>query len=265
MVSRGMQPTFTFSFLFFFILFSFRIFYAVQTYSDGEPRRQMDDLIAALDLFGRVARSKGICLFPPLEYVVKFARKAIYLTELHACTLPMCLNIPPTFLVPLDDRHWREKALSYKDLYCVDKLIFKREISGRGNHVFVVSKKADFPKISSQPLEWIIQPYNNAFEYANEFRMYVVMGVCHWGVATKREKEPSKEVECIRVEPGSKLWGLGGYEAAQCAEVTAKTYAQHLNSPSWLCAERKILRFKITLFFQFKFVDSIEFSLEFHF
>merc|ERR1712000_665724 len=113
--------------------------------------------------------------------------------------------------------------------------MFKREISGRGNHVFIVRKKEDLPAIRESSLQWFVQPYYPAFDKSPEFRMYVVDGVCKWGVAT--QKDTDIDALCLPVDHRSKLWKQGGREAAKHAADFARNYCEHLGNPPWLCRE----------------------------
>ncbi len=147
------------------------LFDAVGTYEDGEPRDQRARFEESVQLMEDLTRRRGVCLFPPLDYVLTFARKVRYLTRLSMLTtLPPNVMVPPTIQVDMDSRRWRQDALKLLELYNVDKIMLKREMSGRGNHVKVIRKKIDFPTIH-QGLEWMVQPYNAAFDERCEMRM----------------------------------------------------------------------------------------------
>jgi hypothetical protein len=104
--------------------------------------------------------------------VICFARKVRYMSQLAAVTtLPLSVMVPPTIAVDTTNRRWRQDALKMLELYQVDRMVLKREISGRGNHVKEVRKKVDFPLIHEGGLEWMVQPYNAAFDNRHEMRM----------------------------------------------------------------------------------------------
>jgi hypothetical protein len=146
------------------------LFEAVGTYEMGEPRDQRGPFEESVKLMSDLKR-RGVCLFPPLDYVLTFARKVRYLTTLSTVSkLPPEVMVPPTLKVDLENRRWKQEALQWLELYNVNRLMLKRELSGRGNHVKSIEKKADFPFIH-QGLEWMLQPYNSAFDKHFEMRM----------------------------------------------------------------------------------------------
>ncbi len=211
------------------------LFEAVGTYEEGEPRDQRGRMEEAVRLMDEASTRRGICVFPPLQYVLCFARKVRYLMQLGAIrTLPVHLVVPPTVPIDLNDRRWKRLVMSVRSLYDVDRVLLKREVSGRGNHVFAVNSEQKIPNMPEGTLEWMVQPYSSAFDVRREMRMYVVRGVCRWGVATR--KADAKDVPCEAVAPGMPGWDqCGGVEAAGAAEAFAREYCKSLGNPSWLC------------------------------
>lgn len=221
--------------------------YAVGTYESFEPHQQSSLLEEAITLMTQRCSSRGLCVFPPPDYVLQFARKVRYMTAMSELrTLPVNLLVPPTCRVPIEDRRWKHHVMDFLELYDVDRVMMKREISGRGNHVFPVSSKKTMPPVPVGSLEWMMQPYQEAFDRAVEFRMYVVMGKCQWGVATVkcREDSSSNDVPCMPVFPKTDLWEKGGgFFAASAAETFARSFAASLGSPWWLCSEPEMVWF----------------------
>ncbi len=140
------------------------LFHAVGTYLEDEPERQQFMLDDAVFLMTVRAKLHGVVVFPPVEYVLMFARKHNFLLHMvERLKLPLHLNVPPTILIDCSEGVWRERLQEFADLYGVDKVVMKREVSGRGNHV-VEGHPKSVRKAPPDTLQWFIQPYCDAFD-----------------------------------------------------------------------------------------------------
>jgi hypothetical protein len=48
------------------------LFEAVGTYEEGEPRDQRDRMVESINLIYGLSDRRGVCVFPPLEFVFLF-------------------------------------------------------------------------------------------------------------------------------------------------------------------------------------------------
>lgn len=167
----------------------------------------------------------GLRVFPPLEYVWYFSRKAYYYNRLSLMqgSLPPHACVIPTMAVPKRGP-WKAEV---REFVRSNLAVLKREFSGRSEHVLKVDCADDSSQLaallnSREAFQWMAQPVIEEFAVDYEFRMYVINGKCTWGTATRAPDLSGGAgfvVEREPVAPGRPLWETGGgADAARVAE-----------------------------------------------
>jgi hypothetical protein len=165
----------------------------------------------------------NVLIFPPLDYAWHFAQKAHFYVPLQRFPLPSDAFVIPTIAVS-QQRRWKQTVEDFASLHNTELIVFKRELSEISKHVL----KGDVSSIPKLPgrdkddgFRWMAQPLLDEFDAYPEMRMYVVDGICRWGVATRfvSDGNGGVSVDMSPVAVGRRMWTEeGGQEAALLAE-----------------------------------------------
>ena len=125
-------------------------------------------------------------IFPPLDYIMYFARKEVYYRHLGRSTLPISLECIPTLFISHLQKSWKKDSVEF--VGDAEAIVFKRSVSERKLHMHLVKKDAIKSLVlfdrGTKGLTWLVQPDIPQFREYNEIRLYFVGGNLLWGVTS---------------------------------------------------------------------------------